>query len=149
VFVSWSFGDGGGASGLSATHAYASPGRYTVTATATDALGNVSTQSSTITVTAPAPAPAPAPSGARHCVVPVLKHLSLRTAKSRLGGAACALGKVKRARHRPKHGKGLSYGVVGQSPARGSTEAQGSRVQISLGWFKAPKHKRGRSRKRK
>lgn len=145
VFVSWSFGDGGGASGVSTTHAYASAGRYTVTATATDALGNSSTQSTSITVTAPSASPSPA--GARHCVVPALKHLSLRSARSKLGRAGCGVGKVKRAR-RPKHGKGLTNGVVGQSPAPGSVRTLGADVRIRLGWFKAPKHRHKKKQKR-
>lgn len=53
--VGWDFGDGAGASGPTASHAYASPGTYTVVAHASDALGNVSSQTRQITVLAPAP----------------------------------------------------------------------------------------------
>jgi hypothetical protein len=61
----FSFGDGGSASGVSATHAYGAPGSYLVSATATDVLGNVTTLTQTVTIGQPAPgiqpvAPAPA-----------------------------------------------------------------------------------------
>jgi hypothetical protein len=153
VFVSWSFGDGAGASGLSATHAYAAPGSYTITATATDTLGNASVQSAHIVVNAPPASGAgspPAASGANspHCAVPALERLSLRAAKSRLARAGCALGEVKRARHRPHGAKRLSYGVLGQSPAPGSLAPLGARVKLTLGWFKAPKHKAKHSESR-
>lgn len=145
VLVSWSFGDGGGASGLSATHAYAAPGGYTITATATDALGNASVQSAQILVSAASSGTGspPAASGANspHCAVPALERLSLRAAKSRLARARCALGKVKHARHRRHGAKHLSYGVVGQRPAPGSLAPPGAKVKLTLGWFKAPKHK--------
>jgi PKD repeat protein len=49
----WSFGDGGTASGPSATHAYSRPGTYTVRFTATDALGQDSTALRTITIVNP------------------------------------------------------------------------------------------------
>jgi PKD domain len=49
----FSFGDGSSASGVSATHAYAAPGAYQVTATATDVLGNVTTVTRTVTIGAP------------------------------------------------------------------------------------------------
>jgi hypothetical protein len=49
----FSFGDGASASGVSATHAYAAPGTYQVTATATDVLGNVTVVTRTVTIGAP------------------------------------------------------------------------------------------------
>lgn len=50
--TSWSFGDGAGANGAAVQHAYARAGRYGVTVTVTDAVGNTATQSGTVTVTA-------------------------------------------------------------------------------------------------
>jgi hypothetical protein len=47
---SWSFGDSAAAAGPIATHAFDAPGEYTVSVTATDALGNSATQSDTIEV---------------------------------------------------------------------------------------------------
>ena len=40
VSMSWSFGDGGIATGGAVAHAFGAPGAFTVTATATDAAGN-------------------------------------------------------------------------------------------------------------
>ena len=48
--VSWSFGDGGTATGASVSHAWATPGTYTIGVTATDALGQQSTQSRPVRV---------------------------------------------------------------------------------------------------
>ena len=50
VGSSWTFGDGGSASGLNATHTYNSPGSYTVTFTAQDALGATNSLTRIITV---------------------------------------------------------------------------------------------------
>ncbi len=50
VTYSWSFGDGGSASGAAATHAYHAPGTYPVTLTASDLTGAVATASVTVTV---------------------------------------------------------------------------------------------------
>ena len=47
---SWSFGDGGTATGLNASHAYATAGTYTVTFTAQDALGASNSITRVITV---------------------------------------------------------------------------------------------------
>ena len=51
--TSWSFGDGGTATGTSVTHEYAAPGEYEVTVESEDALGNVTTETRTVVVKAP------------------------------------------------------------------------------------------------
>jgi hypothetical protein len=50
VEPTWSFGDGSSASGESVSHTYAHPGKYEVTLTATDAVGNTSSASGTVVV---------------------------------------------------------------------------------------------------
>jgi hypothetical protein len=60
VATTWSFGDGGSAATAAATHAYSSPGAYTVTVTAVDAAGNTSSASGQVIVAAAAPVPLPA-----------------------------------------------------------------------------------------
>lgn len=50
VAVRWELGDGATASGQTVRHVYAAVGRRTVTATATDAAGNVATASATVRV---------------------------------------------------------------------------------------------------
>lgn len=50
--VSWSFGDGATAGGTAVQHAFAAPGTYAVTVTATDLLGNASSASGTVAVAA-------------------------------------------------------------------------------------------------
>jgi PKD repeat protein len=49
----WSFGDGGTATGVAATHAYAAPGTYAVTLTVTDSDGQVGTSSANIVANPP------------------------------------------------------------------------------------------------
>jgi hypothetical protein len=51
--TTWSFGDGSTASGASVTHAFASPGTYSVSVTSTDASGNSTTQSAKIAIATP------------------------------------------------------------------------------------------------
>jgi hypothetical protein len=50
VDFAWTFGDGGSGSGPDVTHAFGSPGTFTVTVTATDQAGNTATASTTVTV---------------------------------------------------------------------------------------------------
>jgi hypothetical protein len=52
----WSFGDGAIAAGATVRHAFARPGRYTVSVTQGDAAGGTSTSSGAITIVAAAPA---------------------------------------------------------------------------------------------
>ena len=51
---SWNFGDGTTATGVTASHAYASPGTYSVSLTVTNDAGQSATQTGTITVNSPA-----------------------------------------------------------------------------------------------
>jgi PKD repeat protein len=51
VSYTWSFGDGGTASGQSVTHPFAAPGTYTVTLTVVDSAGRSSSTTLTVTVT--------------------------------------------------------------------------------------------------
>ena len=51
VGVAWSFGDGAAGAGAATTHAYAAAGRYDVTATLTDAVGNARAAVGTVVVT--------------------------------------------------------------------------------------------------
>jgi len=60
VSLKWTFGDGGSASGGAVTHAFGSAGAFTVTVTATDAVGNASKATRSIVVN-PAPPPPPPP----------------------------------------------------------------------------------------
>ncbi len=52
---SWSFGDGTTGAGPSVSHAYAQPGTYTVTLSASDTLGNSTTTTYSVTVEPPPP----------------------------------------------------------------------------------------------
>lgn len=58
----WEFGDGTSASGVTAAHAYASAGTFTVKLTVTDNKGATHVASTTATITNPAPVPPAAPS---------------------------------------------------------------------------------------
>ncbi|HMI82236.1 MAG TPA: PKD domain-containing protein [Solirubrobacterales bacterium] len=52
VSVGWEFGDGQTGTGASLSHAFGSPGVFSVKATATDTVGNSASKSSTVTVSA-------------------------------------------------------------------------------------------------
>jgi PKD repeat protein len=72
VSYSWSFGDGATASGVTASHAYASPGSYTVTLKVTDTAGNSDAISQAVTVDAPPPpVPPPATIATAHPALPL------------------------------------------------------------------------------
>jgi PKD repeat protein len=91
---SFSFGDGAGASGVSATHVYTAPGTYTVSATASDVLGNATTVTQAVTIL-PAP-PTPGVGTAK----PTVKHKPKHKRHHK-----------RRRRHRPHgHGHGHRHG---------------------------------------
>jgi PKD repeat protein len=55
----WDFGDGGTATGATASHSFGAAGTYPVTLTVTDAAGATATATESVTVTEPAPDPEP------------------------------------------------------------------------------------------
>jgi len=57
--TSWSFGDGGGASGDAVSHTYAGPGAYPVTVSVVDGGGNTSTRTTAIAIASTPPPPEP------------------------------------------------------------------------------------------
>ncbi|MGH2973287.1 MAG: PKD domain-containing protein [Solirubrobacterales bacterium] len=57
--TSWTFGDGGGASGNSVSHVYAAPGAFPVTVSSVDGGGNTSTQIGAIAIKPATEPPAP------------------------------------------------------------------------------------------
>ena len=61
VTISWSFGDGGSATGTAVSHTFAAAGAYTVTITAEDSAGNTASATRTVQITAPPPPPPPPP----------------------------------------------------------------------------------------
>ncbi len=87
----FSFGDGASASGVSATHAYTSPGTYQVTATATDVLGNVTTVTRTLTIGVPGTAGSPGAS-AIHCTLTVARTQKLLGKRIVTASAMCDAG---------------------------------------------------------
>ncbi len=135
--TSWTFGDGGRASGNTASHVYTAPGAYPVTVTAVDGGGNTSTQIGAIAISAAPTKPPPPPPA---CIVPKLVGKSLAQAKAALLAANCKLGEVRK----PKRlkGKGRRALVVKSSkPSAGKTLEFGSKVDLKLG----PKPKKARS----
>jgi hypothetical protein len=59
VTTTWSFGDGGTASGTAVGHVYGAGGSYPVTVTGTDAVGNTSSAQRVIGIASPPPPPVP------------------------------------------------------------------------------------------
>jgi hypothetical protein len=154
--TTWSFGDGASGEGGTLSHTYAKSGTYTVTVTATDAVGNATSASRQVTVSPallPCPvsvAACPQPPGCGlypacplplRCVVPRLRGLSRGAAERRLRAAYCRLGKVSVAR-RYRHAKHLV--VSSQSVRAGRSIAYGTSVAVILKL--RPRHRSGHRR---
>jgi hypothetical protein len=139
--VKWSFGDGGAGEGSALTHTYSNPGVYTVTATSSDAVGNVASASGQITVTAPQTPPVLSlnRSPIVKCLVPRTTGLTSASAKRRLLAAHCALGKVSIAK-RYRHAKRLV--VSAQSVKAGTSVTSGTKVSLTLKPPPPPRHKK-------
>lgn len=122
--IAWEFGDGGGAAGATAAHAYANPGVYTVTASATDGAGNVARSSRQVTIAAPAGPPPPEPEARRAPARLKLTRVVRRGAKVTISGtiARGATGRVTLA-YRQRDGR--------------STTTVGGRARIAKGRFSA------------
>jgi PKD repeat protein len=86
--LKWDFGDGGTAAGPSASHAYASPGSFPVTLTATDPTGLSSTATNAADV-APAPQQSQEPQGSQ--AAPPQVTLAAPRCARRLGKHSCSL----------------------------------------------------------
>ena len=91
VTVDWDFGDGSSGTGATVSHAYGAAGTYTVTARATDGVGNVAAQTATIVVGVPSATTPP------DTTPPIVGSLKTANKKFRVGTSATAtIAKAKR-----------------------------------------------------
>ena len=133
VAFAWTFGDGEAASGASVAHAYETEGRYTVSLTITDGVGNITTRSGDIDVKPPKIA---APRITRFDLTRPSIRLTARTAPKRtklqIGVTAQATVKVlfeSMHKHRIKSGKRYHRVVMRRSlPAGRSSISVKARV---------------------
>ncbi len=100
VSLAWSFGDGTGASGGAATHAYRAAGAYTATVTATDAAGNTASRSGVVHVGGGIGGGG----GERAVGAPVLSRVSLSHRAFRVGRARTAVSARRRRGRAPPIG---------------------------------------------
>jgi PKD repeat protein len=126
VSYAWTFGDGASGSGAHVTHTYGAAGNYTVTLKVTDSAGQQSPAVTHVVTIGPV-----------RCVVPKLKGDSLSRARSQLGAAHCAVGKVKSPKkpHRRagKHKKWVLV-VASTNPRAGSVKPRGTKVALNMTW---------------
>jgi hypothetical protein len=102
--TTWSFGDGGTATGTTASHAFPAPGGYDVTVNSMDSLGNTSSATRQVGITAP-PAVPPAPDVDR----PFIGELSMLRNTFAVGAAPTAVNARRRAR--PKKGSAFRFAL--------------------------------------
>jgi PKD repeat protein len=112
----WSFGDGSSATGAMVRHVFHGTGARTATLTVRD--DSAASGSAHLTVhVARAP-----------CIVPGLRGLSLRQARTRLTASHCTLGHVGHA-----HSARVAAGhVLSSSPGRAAHRAHGARVSVTI-----------------
>jgi PKD repeat protein len=126
IIYRWSFGDGGAASGASASHTFRRAGTYVVTLTVTDADGISGS------------AVHPVKIGAPRCVVPRLQGQTLGAARGALAAAQCKVGKVTQPKHRPRGNpprhKHWVLVVIRTSPGAGSVKPVGTKVNLVLAY---------------
>jgi hypothetical protein len=128
--ATWTFGhDAGraffaGHKALStAMHRYRKAGRYTVTLTLVDAMGNLQTATKRIIV------------GAAKCVVPNVAGEPLGAARKAITAANCTVGKVSSPRtptRKPGEHKRWRLVVSRESPTAGSVRPEGTKVSLTL-----------------
>jgi hypothetical protein len=130
--LSWLFGDDGTQNGVTVGHAFTDAGSFSVTATATDAVGNTAGEGRTVTVTAAPAPPGQSPSGGSGSAdtrAPVLSGVRLvpgtlrrgrrsATLRFSLDEAATVVAQLERAR--PGFRSGLR--CVARRPRRGAAK---------------------------
>jgi PKD domain len=99
--TTWTFGDGASALGASVTHAYATPGTYTVTVTGTDALGNATTATAPVSITAPGGKPL--------AIAPKITGAHLTHSRFRVTNRATAISARTKAKSKPRAPLGTSF----------------------------------------
>jgi hypothetical protein len=151
--IGWDFGDGQAATGGQVSHAYGSGGQKTVTATATDTLGNAGASvSGPVGVLAP-PAPGgpggsggPGGGGSTDTTAPEIKSLALSPSHFAVASDTTVLARKKRKR-KAHRGTTISFKlseaadgtftIVGKKPRRGKAK----RYLIDLAGLKKGKDK--------
>lgn len=121
--VRWEFGDGSGADGATAVHAYANPGTYAVAVIATDGAGNVARTNRQLVISAPA-GPPPTPEARRAAAKLKLTRVVRRGAKVTIAGtiARGATGRVTFA-YRQRDGRSTTTVAGGARIAKGRFSA--------------------------
>ncbi len=121
---SWDFGDGQVGSGATPTHAYAAAGTYSVTVTATDALGFTAQASHQVTVSAP---PAPPAGGSGNAGG------TTGNGNSNAGGGSSNAGGGSNGSTGTGGGSGAAKASVSNAGGVSSTASAGGAILVNIG----------------